>query len=112
MRLESLQEGSVMVVRILESRIDIRDAADFKAAMAVHIDKGYKRIALEFSEVDFIDSSGLGAIVSILKRLGDEGELAISGAKPTVLNLFKMTRLDRIFTIVATEEDAVRALSS
>lgn len=111
MRLESVQEGNVLVVRVLENRIDIKDAADFKAALAAHIGRGQRRIALELGEVEFIDSSGLGALVSILKLLGEDGDLAISSASPTVLSLFKLTRMDRVFTIVETEKDAVRALS-
>jgi anti-sigma B factor antagonist len=115
MRLESVQQGKVMVVRVLESRMDIRDVDDFKAAMAGYIGKGSKLIALNalnLSGVDFIDSSGLGAIVSSLKLLGGEGDLVISGATPTVLSLFKLTRIDRVFTLVDTEEDALRTLNA
>ena len=112
MRLESVKQGEVMVVRVLESRMDIRDVDDFKAAMAGYIGKGSKLIALDLSGVDFIDSSGLGAIVSSLKLLGGEGDLVISGATPTVLSLFKLTRIDRVFTLVETEEDALRTLSA
>jgi anti-sigma B factor antagonist len=112
MRLESVKHGKVMVVRVLESRMDIRDVDDFKAAMAGYIGKGSKLIALDLSGVDFIDSSGLGAIVSSLKLLGGEGDLVISGATPTVLSLFKLTRIDRVFTLVETEEDALRTLSA
>ena len=110
MRLESVKQDKVMVVRVLESRMDIRDVDDFKAAMAGYIDKGNKLIALNLSGVEFIDSSGLGAIVSSLKLLGGEGDLVISGATPTVLSLFKLTRIDRVFTLVETEEDALRTL--
>jgi anti-anti-sigma regulatory factor len=58
MRLESVKQDKVMVVRVLESRMDIRDVDDFKAAMAGYIGKGSKLIALNLSGVDFIDSSG------------------------------------------------------
>jgi anti-sigma B factor antagonist len=112
MRLESVKQDKVMVVRVLESRMDIRDVDDFKAAMAGYIGKGSKLIALNLSGVDFIDSSGLGAIVSSLKLLGGEGDLVISGATPTVLSLFKLTRIDRVFTLVDTEEDALRTLNA
>ena len=112
MRLESVKYGKVMVVRVLESRMDIRDVDDFKAAMAGYIGKGSKLIALDLSGVDFIDSSALGAIVSSLKLLGGEGDLVISGATPTVLSLFKLTRIDRVFTLVDTEEDALRTLNA
>ena len=44
--------------------------------------------------------------------LGGEGDLVISGATPTVLSLFKLTRIDRVFTLVDTEEDALRTLNA
>lgn len=66
---------------------------------------------LDLSEVDFIDSSGLGAIVSSLKAVGKQGNLIICGIGETVLSLFRLTRMDRVFQIVSSPEEAVRALS-
>ena len=61
------------------------------------IESGHPLIALDLSEVDFIDSSGLGAIVSVLKQLDGRGDLVIVGAKPAVMNLFRLTRMDKVF---------------
>ena len=58
------------------------------------IEAGHTRLVLDLSGVDFVDSSGLGAIVACLKRLGPRGDLAIAGARGAVSRLFTLTRMD------------------
>jgi anti-sigma B factor antagonist len=66
---------------------------------------------LDLSGVEFVDSSGLGAIVSCLKRLGPRGSLAIAGAQGSVQRLFTLTRMDRVFPLHETVDAAVDSLS-
>ena len=61
--------------------------------------------------MEFIDSSGLGAILSILKRMPKGCELIICGTTEPVMSMFKLTRLDRVFTMRKTVDEAVSALS-
>ncbi|MFD0463003.1 STAS domain-containing protein [Microvirga aerilata] len=65
--------NNVLVVRVAEKRIDASKAPAFKDEMTKCIDSGQNQIVLDLSSVDFIDSSGLGALVSCLKRLGPRG---------------------------------------
>jgi anti-sigma B factor antagonist len=58
--------------------------------------------------VDFMDSSGLGAMVSVLKTLGGAGALTVCNVKGGVLSLLKLTRMDKVFTIADSRNDAVR----
>jgi anti-sigma B factor antagonist len=104
--------AGVLVVKPLEKRLDASIAADFKGQMGAFLNEGHELIVLDLSEVDFMDSSGLGAIVSSLKMLGGKGDLAIAGASPKVVSLFKLTRMDRVFLIFANKEDAVARLLS
>ena len=111
MELEQRLENNVMCVKLLEKRLDARSAGGFKEQMSGLIEAGNKRIALDISEVQFVDSSGLGAIVSALKQLGDKGDLVIGGAHDTVLSMFKLTRLDKVFRIFNRPDEAVAALA-
>ncbi len=111
MRLEIKKSGKVTVLRSLENRMDAKVAADFKAEVRRIVDEGDRWIVFDVSEITFVDSSGLGAIVSSLKMLGNEGDLVIAGACETVLSLFKLTRMDRVFHMFATEKEAVEALA-
>jgi len=95
----------------LEKRIDAATATEFKEKMSNWIGAGNKRIVLNLTEVDFIDSSGLGAIVSSLKKIGTEGDLVICAVKETVMSLFRLTRMNRVFDIFPSEDEAVRSLS-
>jgi anti-sigma B factor antagonist len=64
--------NNVLVVHVAEKRVDASKAPVFKDEMTKCIDSGQNQIVLDLSGVDFIDSSGLGAIVSCLKRIGPE----------------------------------------
>jgi anti-sigma B factor antagonist len=111
MRLEIKKLGRVTVVRSLESRMDAKVANDFKTEIGRIVEEDNRWIVFDVSEIAFIDSSGLGAIVSSLKMLGNEGDLVIAGAGETVLSLFKLTRMDRVFQMFATEKEAVESLA-
>ena len=60
---------------------------------------GPDRILLDLHKVDFIDSSGLGAIVAAMKQLDDHQRLDLSGLTPNVEKVFRLTRMDTIFAI-------------
>ena len=111
MRLEIKKSGRVTVVKSLENRMDAKVAVDFKTEIGRIVDEGDRWIVFDVSEITFVDSSGLGAIVSSLKMVGKEGDLVIAGAGETVLSLFKLTRMDRVFHMFATEKEAVEALA-
>ncbi|MDY0186876.1 MAG: STAS domain-containing protein [Syntrophus sp. (in: bacteria)] len=111
MQLHQNKMGDVLIVRPLERRIDAATATEFKEKMSEWIGAGNRRIVLNLSEVDFIDSSGLGAIVSSLKKIGNDGDLVICSVKETVMSLFRLTRMNRVFDILPSEEEAIGALS-
>ncbi|KAA3606621.1 MAG: anti-sigma factor antagonist [Calditrichaeota bacterium] len=111
MQLEEKKSGNVLVINILEARMDARVAADFKSRMFNLINSGNTFIVLNFSEVDFIDSSGLGAIVSVLKTIGKNGDIVLSGINDTVMTMFRLTRMDKVFDIYSSESEAVTELS-
>src|SRR3954451_5832690 len=69
---------------------------------------GRRRIVLDFSGVEFIDSTGLSVLLNALRRLGRvDGALSLVCTNPTVLRLFEITRLDSTFDIVSTREEAL-----
>ncbi len=111
MQIQEKKIGDILLVKPVEKRIDASVATEFKGKMIDRINAGDRRIILDFSGVDFIDSSGLGAIVSSLKAIGNDGDLAICGINETVMTLFRLTRMNRVFQIFSTEQEAVKGLS-
>jgi anti-sigma B factor antagonist len=110
MELTERADGRVLVARASERRLDARIAADFKQQLFDAVDAGPPLIALDLSGVDFIDSSGLGSIVAALKHVGDGGALVIVGARPAVLSLLRLTRMDKVLRLYDGEADAIAAL--
>ncbi len=111
MEIEDKKDGNVLIVKILNKRLDAQGATDFKEKMSGYISSGSHSIVLNMSEVDFVDSSGLGAMVSVLKLLGDGGNLVICGARGSVMRMFKLTRMNKVFSMFEGQREAVAALS-
>ncbi len=111
MELEQRQEGTVLVAKPLEKRLDARSAPSFKQKLGGLVQAGQHRIALDLSEIEFMDSSGLGAIVSVLKQLGGQGDIVIYGTRDPVMSMFKLTRLDKVFIMVPDLTEALAALN-
>ena len=111
MTLEHRAEGDTLLVTLVDKRLDARSTASFREKMREFIAAGQRRIVLDLSHIEFIDSSGLGALVSLLKQLSGQGELVICGARETVMSMFKLTRLDKVFQMVARPEDARAAFA-
>lgn len=109
--MEETQVGSFLVASVLDTRVDVRTGGDLRAALSRRVVEGHRRILLDLSNVAFVDSTGLGAMIAILKQVGRDGEVALCGARDTVLTLLKLTRLDTVFRVFATRETALLALT-
>lgn len=112
MQLEHEAKGKALVVRIVERTFDAHAAASFRDQIEEVIGEGHHHVVLDLSAVEFLDSTGLGAIVSTLKRLNGRGTLVLCGLKDSVRNVFRLTRMDRVFTILATDNEAVERVES
>lgn len=88
-----------LVIKVLENRIDAAGAIQFKERMRELVAGSEPRVLLDLSQVAFLDSSGLGAVVAVLKMIGPDRKLELSGLTQTVEKVFRLTRMDTIFTI-------------
>lgn len=89
----------MLVVTAMEARIDAAGAIRFKDRMRELVQDPAPRVVLDLSQVTFLDSSGLGAVVAVMKLLGPSRVLELSGLTPTVQKVFRLTRMDSVFTI-------------
>src|SRR5260221_6265403 len=112
MQIEDRQRGAVLVVKPREQALDAYSATEFRERMSRYIQDGNHRIVLDLSEVQFLDSTGLGAIVTTFKRLDGQGTIVICGAGEMVMDVFRLTRMDRVFAIVKHEDEAVATAES
>lgn len=99
-------------ITVIEMPMDTLDAGNvtaFKTDIAPILDK-CDFVIFNMSRIKFVDSSGIGAILSCLRKLHNQGgSLSMYNVKEQVLQLFKLVRIDRIIDIHPTKNDAVRA---
>ncbi|WP_417206276.1 STAS domain-containing protein [Antarctobacter sp.] len=100
-----LQDG-VDIITVDATRIDAAVAIQFKDRMREVLGTDKPRYVLDLQQVEFIDSSGLGAIVAGMKLLPKGGTLELAGLRPAVDKVFRMTRMDSIFAIHQSVQDA------
>ena len=112
MRIDVVTTDGVTVVSPSGERLDIEVAAEFRAMLLSLIDQGHRRLVVDLAEVGFIDSSGLGALVSALKTLkrsDNGGDVRLARVQAPVVSLLEIIRLNRVFTSYATVEQAVQS---
>ncbi|MEP4194467.1 MAG: STAS domain-containing protein [Aliishimia sp.] len=107
MNLTSTTDGTRRIVTVNESRIDAAVALSFKELMRVETDEATGNVILNLEQVQFVDSSGLGAIVASMKMMGSSRTLALAGLTPTVEKVFRLTRMDSVFPMFTSMEDAL-----
>ncbi|GBC60355.1 anti-sigma factor antagonist [Desulfonema ishimotonii] len=109
--LEDEKHGDIRILRMLEDRLDAAISEKFKAEMGRHIDENPPVIVLNLAKIKFMDSSGLGAIISGRKKMGPDTDLVLCCMGEMVTKLFRLTRMHRVFKMYATEDEAIAALS-
>jgi len=107
MKLSTDTRNGVAIVTITDTRIDAAAAIQFKDAMRAATDKGPDRVILDMTQVKFIDSSGLGAVVAAMKYMGSGRKLDLAGLTTDVDKVFRLTRMNSVFDIYSSVDDAV-----
>jgi anti-sigma B factor antagonist len=101
--------GNIEVATVPVEELDASNAAEFKRDIAPLLDAN-TRLVLDLSRLRFVDSSGLGAFISCLRKLNAKrGDLKLCGMSKQVRAIFELVRMHRVFEIVNNKEDAVRA---
>lgn len=102
--------SEITVIRPGDERLTAMNARSFRDDVVALIDEGSSSLVVDFKDVTFLDSSGLGALVGVLKKIGNRGELAVCGLNPDVEQMFRICRMDRVFTIYRDADAAVRSI--
>ena len=99
----------VFIVSIPGTALDASNTKEFKAEIAPLLTTG-ARIILELGALKFVDSSGLGAMLSSLRQVnGLGGDLKLCGMTKPVRALIELVRMHRVFEIFNTREEALRS---
>lgn len=106
MQITTQHQDGVDIITVDANRIDAAVAIQFKDRMREVLGTERPRYVLDLHKVEFIDSSGLGAIVAGMKLLPKGGKLELAALCPAVDKVFRMTRMDSIFDIHQSVEAA------
>ena len=96
MLIEKRTEDNKLIACLIEKRLDAAAAVDFKNELMAEVESGVNHMVIDLEKVEFIDSSGLGALVAILKAVSQEGGLTITGLSKKTEQIFKLTRMDTV----------------
>ena len=92
-----------------EGRLTMIAAPRLRGLVDRLVDEGSVRLVLDLTEVSFMDSSGLGAVIAGLKKTRQAGgDLRLAGAGEQVLTVMRLTNLDRVLRPHESVQDAVR----
>ncbi|MCK5378237.1 MAG: STAS domain-containing protein [Acidobacteria bacterium] len=111
MKIEKRQQDDVTVV-VIEGVIKLGESARlFSGYLKELFDGDTGGVLIDMTEIDYVDSTGLGELVGYLQRFEDQGRrLALLRPQSRIRNLLKVTQLDKVFQIFTDEQEAVEAL--
>jgi anti-sigma B factor antagonist len=108
-----MREVAETAVLSLSGRLDLANGSALKEQLKQLLARGKTQIHLNLAEVEFINSSGLGALVSIMKEVRlIKGRLTLSNPASYVQEIFEITQLSHIFEIYSTEEEALSSFEA
>ncbi len=110
-KIEKRQQDDVTVV-VIEGVIKLGESARlFSGYLKELFDGDTGGVLIDMTEIDYVDSTGLGELVGYLQRFEDQGRrLALLRPQSRIRNLLKVTQLDKVFQIFTDEQEAVEAL--
>ncbi len=110
MNLKLEDNGKVVILMVKEERLDAHNSDQLKQELSRLFGEGKTGVVVDLKEVRFIDSSGLGALVSGFKNASSrQASLKLSSLQSQVKSMFELTRLHRVFDIYPTIDEAVDA---
>ena len=103
----SKHPSGVLIVEV-EGQLIVGNRQELKATIQLALDNGERKLLVDFAKTGYIDSSGLGALVSISKKVREQGgELRLSGLNEDLRSLFELTKLDTLFAIADSSAQAL-----
>ncbi len=102
-----VKQNGVTIVDV-EGQLIVGNRQELKQKVLDELDGGERRFLIDFSKTGYIDSSGLGVLVSLSKKIREQGgELRLSSLNEDLRTLFELTKLDTLFRIADTRQEGL-----
>jgi len=103
------EAGGVVVVTV-DGQLIVGNRQELERQVIDGLDGGARKFGVDFSHTGYIDSSGLGVLVSLSKKIRElGGDLRLAGLNEDLQTLFELTKLDTLFAITRTTQEALAA---
>ncbi len=100
----------VIIETVNLTRATMKEAEEFKKILSADIDNGGRKLIVDLTECEFIDSTFLGTLVVSLKKVSTlGGDLRLIGFQPAVHSMFELTRMYRVFEAFPTKSAALES---
>lgn len=100
--------GAGVAIIQIDGQLIVGNRQELKTLVQEGLDRGERKFLIDCAKTGYIDSSGLGALVTLSKRVREvNGDLRIAGLNEDLRALFELTKLDTLFHISPTAEDAL-----
>ena len=107
MAFEVQKSGEILVVDV-DGQLIVGNRQELKQRVLEELEKGERKFVVDFTNTGYIDSSGLGVLVSLSKKIREQGgELRLSSLNEDLRTLFELTKLDTLFKISDTRDEAL-----
>ncbi|WP_207425562.1 STAS domain-containing protein [Pedobacter sp. SYSU D00535] len=107
MMIETHQRSNYTEAKLLIKEANLDVAEQFKSEIQHLVDRGHTHIIVNFENVAYVDSSFLGALVSVLKYcMSKKGDIAVAGLNKDISNLFNLIRMNKVFKVFNSLPDA------
>ncbi|WP_068470050.1 STAS domain-containing protein [Candidatus Protochlamydia phocaeensis] len=100
--------GDVLYIKPQISFLDSRVSKDLKNQIIQEIESGNKRLLLDLSDMEMIDSGGLGGLIGVYKALENKGSLHLYGLNAKVTKIFRMTGVLKLFPSFSSLDEALQ----
>ena len=105
---KEIRSQSDTVVAALQGDIDMHQAPEVHRALVQAVADKPRKLVINLQEVTYMDSSGIGTLVEIFRRMHSHGgQFVLCGLNDRVQSVFEITKLDKFFKIVKTEQEAL-----
>ena len=108
MRFTLRKDTSGVVVVGVEGQLIVGNRQELKQKVLEALESGSRKFIIDFSKTGYIDSSGLGVLVSLSKKIREQGgELRLANLNDDLKTLFELTKLDTLFHIASSRPEAL-----
>ncbi|MCK9425632.1 MAG: STAS domain-containing protein [Ignavibacteriaceae bacterium] len=105
----SQREVNDILILSPKGNLDFNHATSFQETASLLIEKGAKKVLIDFSELFFISSAGLRVLIVLTKLLQQKnGALALSSLNEQILEVFSISGFHKLFAIYSSEEEALK----